>query len=331
MSYLQYIRSRLRNEEITSATGDIHDSLGYKAAETHDTTKGTMFFIPLVILLIIAGCIYQFRRDLWNNYFNNMYDPVHDNYKKIAFNNLVGIKLGLCILFLLITIIYQSKYSKIRGAKTMLSYSSDWWRVLLDGVIAGVIGAISASLVFMNRGESPIKHKYGILTVALILFLFTFAQEGSGLNRYLESDHAKHGKGYYGEVDIADKDSVGIIRGQGDPFLDSLSTLAVMIVIFMFLCLSIIMLIAAHAGWDSEKYDLPKVFSDSKHPYLRFLVEWLIFVVGLNVLPPIIAQYLRREPEHNIFTPIMIAIIALGLHPILHYTGNLDFTNKINE
>jgi hypothetical protein len=60
---------------------------------------------------------------------------------------------------------------------------------------------------------------------------------------------------------------------------------------------------------------------------ILFLIEVFVYAGVLNVIPPIIAPYVRKETDHPEVGVIagMIGIIGIGMQFMLHYTGFLDY------
>jgi hypothetical protein len=262
-----------------------------------------------------------------------------DNYQHQFENSLFKAKGGLIVMFLLITIIYQIRYEKSKKAQTFFTTSSTRWKVLFDASITFLLGALTTAFIWMSRvgpeiflTSSPYKP---MIIVGLILGLFVIAQESSGFNRYMAKKETSEGKGPYSDIDKGSEggtEELDISPNSGDPFLNSISTLSIIILGVGLLYFTINMFIATYYGYKSEKHnisDLPGMFKGTILPIYGICLE-LFIVVLLNSSGPLISSKLRNEPIRSTTLGVtaVVAVIAFTVHLMIQWNGMMP-TNTL--
>jgi hypothetical protein len=129
-------------------------------------------------------------------------------YSNVFMDSLEKSKGGLLLFLILITVVYNVVYARKEDgwfAATYLFDNDHIPLVLKDAFITGLFGVISTALVLyvFRRGDSKPTLKTFVLTALIIftiLFCFNVAQEGSGLNRYLDRNDILDGNSEYSQV-----------------------------------------------------------------------------------------------------------------------------------
>jgi len=270
--------------------------------------------------------------DRMNALLKKMTSKFTDDYQHQFENSLLSAKGGLIIMFLLITIIYQQRYKKSKNAQTFFTTSSMRWKIISDASITFVLGATTTAFVWMSRVGSeafltsrPYKP---MIIVGLILGLFVIAQESSGFNRYMAKKETSEGKGPYNDIDKGSEggsEELDISPNSGDPFLNSISTLSVIILGVGLLYFTTNMFIATYYGYVSGKHnisDLPGMFKGTIPPIYGICLE-LFIVVLLNSAGPLISSKLRNEPISSTTLGVtgVVALIAFTVHLMLQWNG----------
>ena len=249
------------------------------------------------------------------------------------FKNSLGIaKVGLILFFILITIVYQAKFHKIQSANTFFGNPSTKWKIILDGVITGVLGVLTSLFVMASRYglEDALKKWKTYLVIFIILFLFGISQESSGLNRYLAKAETAEGKGPYAELDGTTTEEGKIAfksqEQSGDYFLTAIAYTS-MFLVFIFVSYQVSkMFKATGQGFTSGENNIAKSKAGfgKLSPIAGFGLELLV-VAGLNALAPVISTKLRGEafsPSKGVIIS-MTFVIAIILQFMLQYTGML--------
>lgn len=270
--------------------------------------------------------------DKMNDFLKKVSNKFTDDYQHQFANSLLKAKGGLIIIFLLITIIYQIKYGKSKHAQTFFTTSSTRWKVLFDAAITFLLGAAATAFVWISRvgpetflTSRPYKP---MIIVGLILGLFVIAQESSGFNRYMTEKETSEGKGHYSDIDKGSKGGtkeLDISPNSGDPFLNSISTLSIIILGVGLLYFTINMFISTYHGYISGKHNisnLPGMFNGRILPIYGICLE-LFIVVLLNMSAPLISNKLRNEPISSTTLAVtgIVAFIAFIVHLMIQWNG----------
>lgn len=216
-------------------------------------------------------------------------EEFENNSGSVFLNSMAQAKVLLVVFLIVITLLYNYKFSQKWYAKTYFNQKEYAWRVVVDGVIAGILGFVSIMLVFYIRKKNIMNTRYlkvGFL-VFFILMLYSIAQESSGLNRYMKQKEILAGTSVYTNgigmapeeraIEIANnqtcidkaqaiinKDAkkiaenvadhsecltMGEINAGGNPFLKSLSNFSMLILGLIILRLALAMIVATIYGY----------------------------------------------------------------------------------
>jgi hypothetical protein len=264
------------------------------------------------------------------------------NYKDHFHHSLMSARIGLIVIFILITLVYQAKYRKIENAQTFFGHPSTRIRIVGGALVAAVLGMMSVVFVIVSRaGTGAIMRNINkVLVVGVILFLFTVAQESSGFNRWLSRKETAEGKGPYAyiskekytsnnhsedyEKDLEDEKKC---ETKHQPFLDSVSTLSLILIGIGLVYFIGRMLLSTYYGFTSGQNNLdslPGMFGGTLSPLFGFALE-LIIVGGLNAISPVVDPIIRGEgyDSSKAIMIFCIFIISVSLHVMLQYTGML--------
>jgi hypothetical protein len=264
------------------------------------------------------------------------------NYKEHFQHSLLSAKTGLIAIFILITLVYQTKYRKLESAQTFFGTSSSSFKFIGGALLSAVLGMLSVVFVIISRaGTGAIKRNINnILVVGGILFLFTIARESSGFNRWLARKETLEGHGAYAEISKEKYNSNNRSHdyekeleeekncdSKGDPFLDSICSLSLILLGIGLVYFIGKIILATYYGFKSGQNNissLPGMFEGKVTPLLGFSIE--LFIVGLLnatilILMPIIKGEGYNPLKKIVF--ISIFIIAVSLHVMLQYTGML--------
>jgi len=263
------------------------------------------------------------------------------NYKYIFHNSLMSIRIGLIVIFILITLVYQAKYRKIENAQTFFGHPSTRIRIVGGALVASILGMMSVVFVIVSRaGTAAIMRNINkVLFVGVILFLFTVARESSGFNRWLSRKETAEGKGPYASISKAKYTSNNNVEyyekdlmdekkceTKPQPFLDSISTLSLILIGIALIYFIGKMFVATYYGFTSEQNNLdslPGMFGGKITPLLGFIIELLVVGILISASPaldPIIRGKGYDSSKEMIF---YIFIIAVSLHIMFQYTGML--------
>ena len=260
-----------------------------------------------------------------------------ENYHDMLHHSLAYAKVGLILFFILVTVVYQTKYRNVQSAFTFFGQSSTRWKVIADACIAGFLGVISTMFVITSRSgwRSIGKHWSTLLIVFVILMLFALAQESSGFNRYLAKHETVQGKGVYAKLEGTDTEE-GRKKFEeeqkgGDPFENALSSTTMLLVGLFLMYFIARMFKATYLGYCSGENTIEASTAGSglggMSKNTAFALEVLVVVV-LNAFAPAISAAIRGEHFSKMTGMVVtgIAVIALGLQFMLQYTGFLNFT-----
>jgi hypothetical protein len=255
----------------------------------------------------------------------------HENFTK----SIGGLKVGLIIFFLLVTVVYQRKFKKDKAATTFFGDTKTKPRIYGEAALAGLFGVVSMLYIMASRQSLGLvgKHFKTLVIVFFILALFALAQESSGFNRYQTQDETAKGEGPYAEIEGTKDNPVAQMQYKqretgGDPFVLSVA----------YACLGLVMIGVVWNILKMSKYTVQGAISGENSigdsgagfgkmsPYLGFLLELLALAV-LNSIAPWSAAKVRGEAidqgKHK--TIMFIAFVAVVLHIMLQYTGMLKF------
>lgn len=257
-------------------------------------------------------------------------------------NALFHAKGGLIIILILVSLIYQVMYKKVQGAQTFLSSPAYTGRLIGDASITAIFGIFSCMFVIWSRhGKGALLSGGSLKTyavVALILGLFNFAQEASGLNRYLAKTDIINKTGPYYQLDTQNTsaESVANLEAGGDPFIISMSYFFTVIVAVILIYYIFSMLKTTMCGFRSGYFNIGgnANMADLYGPYTvlqgegsggKLLIE--ILMVGfINFIPPMISPFVRGETFGSKSTMVagFTMAIAMALQFMFQYTGMLS-------
>lgn len=264
------------------------------------------------------------------------------NYKDNFHHSLLGAKGGLIVVFILITLVYQTKYRNAENAQTFFGTPTTRLRIVGGALVAAVLGMLSVVFVIVSRAgtDAIIRNINNVLIVGFILFLFTISQESSGFNRWIAEKEIEEGHGPYASISKAkyiethkeeeyDKHHEEEVKcnGKVHPFLSSISTLSLILIGLGLVYFIGRMFLAAYYGFTSGQNNissLPGMFKGSLTPLVGFALE-LIVVGGLNAISPALDPLIRGEGYDPMKFVIIasIFVISISLHTMLQYTGML--------
>jgi len=222
------------------------------------------------------------------------------NLFKQNFNNL---RIVMILTLAILSIVYNVLYHKKVETYTLLHIEPT--RVILDAIAFGVGGLITVIFVNWSRNNLNRLAWSSILILFTIVALFTFAQESSGYNRFLNKKKIEKESGIYGKFykskNINVKELIGLEKN-GDPFLLSFAYLFFIVVFsiifyyifnLIFITYKSIRLGVGHIdkignimGKTNIKYNWMK--------YLLFFCELLVIIIS-NSMPHILSPYIRGE------------------------------------
>lgn len=131
-----------------------------------------------------------------------------ENYQHMFVRSLEKTKIGLIIFLILITVIYNIFYRHSKDswyASTYFFSEKYLIRVFCDAGISGLMGIVSIVILFYGFRQPDMRMPFskfaGIAFIVFtIMFLFALAQEGSGLNRYLDKADILEGNSNYNKI-----------------------------------------------------------------------------------------------------------------------------------
>lgn len=250
--------------------------------------------------------------------------------KNVFIHKLGELKIIMIILLVIISIMYNIIYYKKLDSYTLLHISPD--KVVLDTLIAGIGGLITLLFIGWSRNYLGKISTKIYLIIFIILGLFTFAQESSGFNRFLNKNDIMKGKSVYGEYYKKNKINVEELvelEKNGDPFLISLAYLFVLIVIAIILYYGGWLIYLTYKGIKTKIGPISKIkcifnlhFKKNIYKYLFFILEALIVVI-INGIPILLSPYIRGEEKKINVSPMQafILIFILGFHLMFQFTG----------
>ena len=257
--------------------------------------------------------------------------------------NLKLIKGGLILFLIIVSFGYHLLYKNIEIAHTLLHKQT--LKILIDSFIGGIFGVITVYFIWFSR------NKFSFTTIPLftsfivfiILFLFNLAQEGSGLNRYLDKNNLLNKKGlYYNEYINSYKNDddkkkiineINDLEENGDPF-EKVSLYIFYIFIFLIiLFLSFKMFKYAINNYKFNHFiNIPILFHINMNKNIKliiflFIIEFII-IIGLNSIPIILSPIIRGE-EKKIkfnFSSLFLIFIIILLQLMFQLVGLLKPT-----
>ena len=276
----------------------------------------------------------------------------------IFIDTLSKAKNGVILFLILLTIIYNLKFSQKWYAQTLFNNPKFTERIILDGILAGLLGVVSTFTVLSMRNKHALdsKHLKTYFIIFIILALFAIAKESSGLNKYLNDevcnpvntsqkirtmqimknpkcvDRAKAilGRNYkkYNSIKLTDPTeclTMKEVNSGGNPFLKSICTFAVWIVSIYVLKLIITMVASAYYGYDKNpigniNYALT---NSSSGRTIIFLFETIIVVGLINSISPFISPIIRNKKINDsaFVTSGFTFILATSLQVLFQYSG----------
>lgn len=233
------------------------------------------------------------------------------------------------LILVLVSLVYTEQTKNAKNSHTLLSTSSGKRKVGIDCFLTASFGVFSVLVVstIRNGFQSLISvHTLKtVLVVSLILGFFCFAQEASGLNRYLSRAETAENTGIYHDIDQEKNEPTEPIY-MNDPFISS-SGYVMIILLSVFVLVYVINMIRVSAcGYRSGLFDLSKTkfyhtLGFSSHSY-TFGLE--LFLVGLiNFIPPLISPAIRGEKISAKSTAFALFTLIVGsiLQFMLQYSG----------
>ena len=261
----------------------------------------------------------------------------HDIFEE----SLINSKVGALLFFALITLVYQIKYRKTYETHTFMGNKIRRMQVFKDAGFIAICAMLSVVYVSLSRGFSWGAMLQGVAIVGVILFSFDIAQESSGFNRWLDESQIIKGIGPYAAIDKmyrhryqdesaqeSDFNELNL-EGAGDPFLDSLSDLSLLIVAFIVMWLVIKMVASTYWGYisgttfvENTKFFAWATNGQGLNPNMGFTLELL--VMGLiNGLGPYMSPVFRQE-QRNTMDYMMVGMfvtVSIVLHIMFQFTG----------
>jgi hypothetical protein len=287
--------------------------------------------------------ISKWSQDLSNDYTSNY----KDNFEQ----SIVLAKGSLIFILGLVTLIYQNKYSNVANAQTFFGNYEYRIRALIDMGVTALFGMLSTSIIIWSRGGNIWSNFGNITLVGIILALFNLSQEASGLNRYLAKDDTLNKIGPYYHIDVESRvestanrtgktseiarnrlseqslEEIRELENNGDPFIVSLGNVSIFLMVVFVFYLFMRMVTATYYGYTVGSNNPFGAANKGKVP---FFVE-LIFIVGaLNVVPPILSPFIRKQgfSKMSLATIIGTFVIAITLQIMFQGTGMLKFNQK---
>lgn len=264
------------------------------------------------------------------NYVFDLTKYIHETFE----HSLIYIKGSLLVFLSIGTILYHFMYKNVQDSFTLLHLEPS--KIFLDAIITGVFGVLTIIFLALSRNGFGYFTSISVKTCLLvftILFLFALAQEGSGLNRYLDKSELLNDRGiyykYYKKHGITQQEIDNLEFG-GDPFLKTVSYLfLIFIFIFVFYFIWKIINIAAYA-YKNDIASINTIFtvnvSDSSKgmKIFLFIIEAII-AIGFNFIPVLISPIIRGEEKKIKLTMSTFGMlfIIVSLHIILQILGLL--------
>jgi len=276
-----------------------------------------------------------------------------DDYSHVFGLSLGTTKIGLLLVLILVSTIYQWKYYRVQGTQTLLSSKHKKWKIIIEAVTTTAFGILSVMFINWSRGGISsvftLKALGVYLLVGGILGFFNFSQEMSGLNRFISKQETLEQQGLYYELDneltppkkidsvlksiskakdedLEEKITLTKLETIEDPFLISLSYLFIIIIVVMFLIFTKKMFHTTLCGYKSGIFDIArsKPLNGLISPQIGFVIEILIFGL-INTIPPLLGPKIRGETFKPKFGAIAIFIflIAVAVQFMFQYTGML--------
>lgn len=263
-----------------------------------------------------------------------------DDYKHQFENSLFKAKGSALVLLIFISIMYQTINRNKKFSKTLLSSRDGKKRVLIDSAMTSVFGIVSALFVIVLR--NGVKRSLSLTTVknlsliALILGLFCFAMEASGLNRYLAEKETQNNQGLYFEIDQAEAENANLSSGQtspllepvynNDPFISSTGYVLILIIVSVIILYCLNMFRITRCGYRNGVNDLStgsffyKLGMDNAS---RIFIAELIIVGVLNCIPPFVSPAIRSEKitAKSSAVAVFTLFVASCLQFMFQYSG----------
>jgi hypothetical protein len=274
---------------------------------------------------------------------NHIYTAAYQENFENAF---VRAKGGLILFLVVISLMYQTKYSyaETKYAETYLGGGSEYiGRAMGGALLASIMGTISAAVVMGMRGGHANggfwsgDHIKGInlMIVAVIFFLFEFAKESSGLNRYMANLFGGIDKSQYAEIDfgispdeddpdnqlqVQAKQAIATSETTGDPFVNSIGISIIVLVGFAIVGLAFDMIGCTYFGYKSNDNN---ILGEKGYGAGKFSLEFA-FVLVANIIPLLVAPVIRKE-GFEVATGANAAMLGLiiAIQLMFHYTGLL--------
>jgi hypothetical protein len=197
------------------------------------------------------------------------------------------LKVGIIMLMSLITVIYQFRYQKVKGANTIFGGNKvQVTRYCMTILFTSLCGAVSIVCVMFSRNGINWKtinnHKCAIFTVGLIFGLFEISSEASGLNRFLHQTKITNNDDEYGILSgVSNLSPLGkslfvLYQMNSDPFVTSLLYTLIGIAILIAICMTFTIIIyivnnkAIHFSVDYQKIMWLEPKSHKNHIQLPF-------------------------------------------------------------
>lgn len=233
-------------------------------------------------------------------------------------------QLGALILFVLLSVYYQSKYYDDKYASTLVDSRDTIGIVLLCMLIAFFRGFFSMGVIFYSRsGVSVFKTSTPYVTMIIagvFMALFELTKEASGFNNFINEKQTQLEKKSLTDLEFIAYDE--------NPFITSFAVVCMYTILLVSVYYVIVMFIATWKGFTSGKQDISKIPSIlTNRPVLGFALEtFIIIVMG-------VAYYLLRnavydwydkpqDPYSDLFWGFTVIVILI-LQIMCQYTGSM--------
>lgn len=270
--------------------------------ETDNETQTTNYCLALVDCLT---CLKPYR-------------PTDAFHLQHSFESvLFACKGGVLLFLIVITVVYQGFYRNEAFAETLLHDYNGKILVCMASLQEAILGVLSVMFVILSRhgceGMHCSKvfacngHWRAFLAVFCILFMFSFAKESSGLNRFVARNDILEGKGIYYNISIGGKLNITAatlleIETGGDPFIKAAFYVLAVVVFFFFFGLSCRMMNLAYRGWKTGIFDVPKnpgKILGSRPTIGRFAVEVVVLLGLVNFIPSLATPKILFGTHHE--------------------------------
>jgi hypothetical protein len=248
------------------------------------------------------------------------------NYEKEFERVLTNLRIGIIIIIILLSIVYQINYREELYSKTFFNVPQYRARLFKDMFFTFIFTFLGSSFVWWSRTGyvGSYNQMSTSITISTIFTLFVLGKELSGYNRWLAQDETINGKGPYSDIDEKDIDHKPQkeeydFKDQGDPFIVSLGWFSF---IFTTSILVIFFLKMLYVSYNAYKYGdcniknisfiLGREINSTDNIYLLFLIELFILVLfnslSFNLSPFIRGEIINWKKLINIGVIILVIL-----------------------